>query len=116
VRASGQRRAVEASELGLSEDLRRRQLQLYNQAFSASETAQPAPFDDAEWETIQNDVATRTAAVVGEDLQLLAPDADISGKEARYCEVAAELMNQLSLTPQTARVFAAFRAEQAATN
>ena len=41
--------------------------------------------------------ATRSA--VGDDVSLLANGADISGHEARYCEVAATLLDRLAALP-----------------
>lgn len=93
------------ADIQLSDATRRRQVQLYVRAFRSPQSTQHTPFAENEWPVVLDEIRQRLYAAVGEDVALLAADADVSGRERRSCEVYAELYNQLSTTPQTGRVF-----------
>lgn len=82
-----------------------RQMQLYARAFRNENPVEHVAFPNDEWPGVLDGISEQTFAIVGDDIGLLAPDADTSGREARSCDVIAEWFNQLSLTPQQGRVF-----------
>lgn len=86
-----------------------RRIDIYVHAFQASHEPAPAPMTEAEFQSAMADIRGRTAAIVGEDADLLSRNANAAGRELRACEVIAELYNQMSASPEAARLFAALR-------
>lgn len=86
-------------ELPIHRPLRQRQVDLFARAFRSS-PHETAPMSDEEYQAAIADLGARTRAVIGDDIALMVPGAELSAEQQpRYCEVAAEFMNQLSLMP-----------------
>lgn len=84
----------------LSADVRQRELNLLTAAFSADPNAvRPALADAALAEAI-NDLVARTRAQFGEDIALIAPDAQVEGREPHVCDAAAALYDQMLSMPE----------------
>ena len=98
----------------LSADTIRRELSLMERAFSADmsvhQTVLAGPELDAAIADLIADVRTVLPA---SDIALLAPDADIRGMEARYCEVVAVVQERIAALPP-ARAAALMRGLRAA--
>ncbi|MCX7359591.1 MAG: hypothetical protein NT015_15795 [Alphaproteobacteria bacterium] len=87
-----------------SRPLYRRFLMIQANALRASQTAAPQAMTDAEVQAAAREISERLHATVGDDIALLSPDAIVQGKETRFCEVAAEYFNQVSLSPDLGRL------------
>jgi hypothetical protein len=95
--------------LPTSEALSLRRLALYAKAFRADGTFVHQRWAESDWALALREIQDRTAEVVGADIQLLASDATIEGREARSCEVIAELYQQISVSAHPGRVFVTMR-------
>lgn len=93
-----------------SSALTQRRFELYRRAFGPI-GAPPTLMSDDELEAAMASLFATTAELVGEDADLLSLDADALGREARSCEVFAELFNQIAQSPDAARIFAGARQE-----
>lgn len=84
----------------LSEGLRQREMDLLTAAFQADPNATHPRLSQAELATSINEVVVRTRAAFGEDIALIAPDAQVEGREPRVCEAAAALYDQMLSMPE----------------
>jgi hypothetical protein len=84
----------------LSEEIRAREISLLASAFRADPTVPREMLTDDALVAANDAVLAAMRAQVGDDIGLLAPDASISGREARMCEVAAALYDQLLSLPE----------------
>jgi|GEM_PF-2837523 len=97
-------RGVDYSNPPFSRSLHRRFLALQANALRSSPTGAPQAMTEAEVQSAAQGIFERIHAVVGEDVSLLSPDATVEGSEARFCEVAAEYFNQVSLSLEPGRL------------
>lgn len=84
----------------LSADLRQRELDLLTEAFRADPNAVHPLLSEAELAASINEVVVRTRAQFGEDIALIAPDAQVEGREPRVCDAAAALYDQMLAMPE----------------
>lgn len=84
----------------LSADLRQREMALLTAAFRADPNAQRPALAEQELVTSINELVVRTRAQFGEDIALIAPDAQVEGREPRVCEAAAALYDQMLAMPE----------------
>jgi hypothetical protein len=84
----------------LSADLRQREMDLLTEAFRADPSAARPALSEAELATSINEVVVRTRAQFGEDIALIAPDAQVEGREPRVCDAAAALYDQMLAMPE----------------
>lgn len=97
-------RGVDYSDPPFSRTLHRRFLALQANGLRSSPRTAPRAMTQAEVQTSAQEISQRLRAVVDEDIGLLSPDAIVAGNEARFCEVAAEYFNQVSLSPEPGRL------------
>lgn len=91
------------------DDLNRREIEIFEAAFTA-EPRSHEPVSDEDYAARLEEIDRAAMTFVGDDILLLAPGAPIVGNEARFCQVAAEVFNQMAQTPELARLHAAAEA------
>lgn len=84
----------------LSEGLRQREMDLLTEAFRADPNAIHPALSETELITSINEVVVRARAEFGEDIALIAPDAQVEGREPLVCEAAAALYDQMLTIPE----------------
>ncbi|MDX2274406.1 MAG: hypothetical protein NW206_03060 [Hyphomonadaceae bacterium] len=84
----------------LSQALIQRETNLLTAAFRANPNAQQPALAEAELVAEINDLVARTRAQFGEDIALIAPDAQVEGREPRVCDAAAALYDQMLAMPE----------------
>jgi hypothetical protein len=97
-------RGIDYSNPPFSRPLHRRFLALQANALRSSPAVAPNAMTDAEVRTAAAGIFERIRTVVGDDIRLLSPNVVLVGNDARFCEVAAEYFNQVSLSPEPGRL------------
>jgi hypothetical protein len=84
----------------LSEGVRQREMNVLTEAFRADPNTVHPVLSQAELATSVNEVVVRTRAKFGEDIALIAPDAQVEGREPRVCDAAAALYDEMLAMPE----------------
>lgn len=84
----------------LSADIRAREIALLTAAFSADENVGRATLEGAALSDSINRVVESVRADFGEDIALIAPDAQVEGREQRVCEAAAAVYDRMQALPE----------------
>lgn len=84
----------------LSADLRAREIALLTAAFEADAATPRTTLSGDALNAAIDRVVTATRTQFGEDIALIAPDAQVEDKEPRVCEAAAAIFDQIQRLPE----------------